>query len=393
MTSTRTLIRKLSVLALLLAYTAQVFATQQYSPSYGYSVDFPEGFYLSAKNDEGTAYQFSSALLPVEAVLRIYDADRYPNAQDALDKTLDALGADGASESFNWRGTEAAIATFTLKLNPPKNECEGLGIATPLTYGAGTLVLFTWCEKAQYENCLNYMLSLLDSVSIDRGSYFEQGPVTTYAYPQGEEDVSVTLDINGTKVQTTLNSSDEEAARYLIEREYDVLCLYQSSVLWKEAWQRYYRMIFRDSYGRLENAAFDIYNAISASCTDETDLAQQLLTWTQEMNYEREKTDSDFASLPSILLGSGSDCDSRSMLLAVLLRHMNVDTVIFVSAEYSHAIAGMVSSHPGHSYTVNGKKYLMGETTAKGLTWGKVAQDQDDESKWIAVEPPLPYGD
>ena len=390
MTSTRSL-KKTLLLCLTVFSSVQLFATQQYSPSYGYSIDFPEGFYLSAKNDDSTAYQFDSALLPVQAILRIYDADRYPSAQDALDGTLDALGADGTSESFSWRGTDAALATFTLKLKQSEN--EGLGFASPLTYGKGTLVLFTWCEQNQYENCLNYMLSLLDSVCIDRGSYFEPGPITTYAYPASEEKRELTLDIGGTKVTTSINASDEEASRYLIEREFSVMQLYQQSVLWKEAWQRYYRMIFRDSYGRLQNVAFDIYNALSPSCADETELAQRLLTWTQGMPYEREKTDSDFASLPSILLGSGSDCDSRSMLLAVLLRHMNVDTVIFVSAEYSHAIAGMVSSHPGHSYTVNGKKYLMGETTATGLTWGKVAQDLDDESKWIAVEAPLPYGD
>lgn len=390
MTSTRSL-KKTLLLCLTVFCSVQLFATQQYSPSYGYSIDFPEGFYLSAKNDDSTAYQFDSALLPVQAILRIYDADRYPSAQDALDGTLDALGADGTSESFSWRGTDAALATFTLKLKQSEN--EGLGFASPLTYGKGTLVLFTWCEQNQYENCLNYMLSLLDSVCIDRGSYFEQGPITTYAYPASEEKRELSLDIGGTKVTTSINASDEEASRYLIEREFSVMQLYQQSVLWKEAWQRYYRMIFRDSYGRLQNVAFDIYNALSPSCADETELAQRLLTWTQGMPYEREKTNSDFADLPSILAGGGSDCDSRSMLLAVLLRQMNVDTVIFVSAEYGHALAGIVSDHPGHTYSVNGKKYLMGETTATGLTWGKVAQDLDDESKWIAVEAPLAYGD
>lgn len=390
MTSTRSL-KKTLLLCLTVFCSVQLFATQQYSPSYGYSIDFPEGFYLSAKNDDSTAYQFDSALLPVQAILRIYDADRYPSAQDALDGTLDALGADGTSESFSWRGTDAALATFTLKLKQSEN--EGLGFASPLTYGKGTLVLFTWCEQNQYENCLNYMLSLLDSVCIDRGSYFEPGPITTYAYPTSEEKRELSLDIGGTKVTTSINASDEEASRYLIEREFSVMQLYQQSVLWKEAWQRYYRMIFRDSYGRLQNVAFDIYNALSPSCADETELAQRLLTWTQGMAYEREKTNSDFADLPSILAGGGSDCDSRSMLLAVLLRQMNVDTVIFVSAEYGHALAGIVSDHPGHTYSVNGKKYLMGETTATGLTWGKVAQDLDDESKWIAVEAPLTYGD
>ncbi len=381
---------RLIALAALLLSAPKLFASQQYSSSYGYSVDFPEGFYLEAKNDEGTAYQFASAVLPVSAILRVYENGRYPTAQEALDKTLDALGADGASECFDWRNSEAAVATFTISLNGKK--CQGAGVASQLAFDAGTIVLFTWCEETKADQCWNYMLSLLDSLCIDRGSYFEAGPITAYAYPPSEEDTECTLTIDGKTFTTSMNASDREASEYLIEREFDVMCLYQTSVLWKEAWQRYYRMIFRDSYQRTKQAAFDIYNAISPDCADETDLAQKLLTWTQGMSYEREKTVSDFASIPSILQGGGSDCDSRSMLLFVLLRQMNVDSLMFVSAEYSHAIAGIVSSHPGHSYTVSGKQYLMGETTATGLTWGKVAQDQDDESKWIPIEPPLLYG-
>ena len=130
---------------------------------------------------------------------------------------------------------------------------------------------------------------------------------------------------------------------------------------------------------------FDISNALAPGCKDTTEYAQKLLTWTQDFKYEREKNTSDFASLPSILLGGGSDCDSRSLLIAVLLQAINEDAIIFVSAEYSHAIAGFVSNHPGFGFTVNGKTYLTGETTAKGLTWGKISGSQTDLEKWIPV--------
>ncbi|MBQ9538918.1 MAG: hypothetical protein IJU95_06580 [Treponema sp.] len=171
----------------------------------------------------------------------------------------------------------------------------------------------------------------------------------------------------------------------MIEREYELLTIYAGNPSWKEAWQRYYRMIFRDSCDRLRRPAFDIYNALAPDCADETDLAQRLLEWTQGMGYEREKNNSDFASLPSMLLGGGSDCDARSMMLAVLLRAMNMDSCMFVSATFSHALAGFVSSHPGHSFSVDGKNYLMGETTARDLTWGKVSAEMDDASQWIPV--------
>ena len=208
-------------------------------------------------------------------------------------------------------------------------------------------------------------------------------------YTEVEGNYPAELTEKGKTIAGTPNvAEDAEAAEGLIEREYKVLCHYQQSELWQEAWQRYYRMIFRDSFNRLQRASFDIYNALAPYCTDETDLAQKLLTWTQGFSYERKQTASDFANLPSMLLGGGSDCDSRAMLLGVLLKNMNMETVMFVSAEFSHALAGFVSTHPGHSFTVGDKEFLMGETTAAGVTWGMIAKDMDDQGKWITVEFP-----
>ncbi|MBQ2205918.1 MAG: hypothetical protein II413_01770, partial [Treponema sp.] len=112
---------------------------------------------------------------------------------------------------------------------------------------------------------------------------------------------------------------------------------------------------------------------------------QKLLTWTQNFSYEREKNSSDFASLPSMLLGGGSDCDSRSMLLSVLLTGMNQDAILLVSRQYSHALCAITSGHQGHSFKFNGKDYLMGETTKQGLTWGIIAADQDKQDNWVPV--------
>ena len=53
--------------------------------------------------------------------------------------------------------------------------------------------------------------------------------------------------------------------------------------------------------------------------------------------------------------------------------------------EYAHAVAGFVSDHPGFSFEAGGKAYLTGETTKKGATWGTIAKEQADSSKWIPV--------
>ena len=346
------------------------------------SIDYPEGFKLVDQNAEGTSFHIQSSGTPVQAIVRIYDKGRYKTAHDALSMSLKAMKLTGDCEDVKWRNQNACIATFTGKLLG--SSVAGFGVAASIPDN-GTIVILDWCEQNQAQVYTPFMTSLLDSLNIDEGSYWEAGIITQYLYPKTEELLPISLDINGTKVNSLLRANDTEAADYLIEREYSVLCMYANTTMWKEAWQRYYRMIFRDSYNRLQRVSFDIYNELAPQSKDDTDLAQKLLNWTQGFSYEREKNISDFASLPAILTGSGSDCDSRSMLLAVLLTSMGQDAIMLVSNVYSHAMVAITSDHQGHSFKYNNKEYLMGETTVPGLTWGKISSNQNDQKKWIEV--------
>ncbi|MBO5608381.1 MAG: hypothetical protein J5930_10895 [Treponema sp.] len=353
-----------------------------------FSIDFPLGFNLVDSNSEGTSFQLQS-LVPstvVTAVVRVYQDGRYDSSKLALEGTMKALGAEYEIEEFEWRNQTSAISSLAMVIG--REQESGYALSAVLPEKQGIVVIVTWTPARFYDRAESYMLSLLDSLNIDAGSYYEAGPVTAYQFAKSSEYVPVNLEIDGTKISTRLRANDNEAASYLIEREYAVLSLYAGNSLWKDAWQRYYRMIFRDSYQRLWQASFDIFNEIFPKAKDNTDLAQKLLYWTQNFTYEREKNTSDFAPLPSILLGGGSDCDSRSMLLSVLLTAMNMEAPMLVSAQYGHAMAAITSDHPGHSFEFNGTGYLMGETTSKGLTWGKIDSTQDDQSKWILVEFP-----
>ena len=347
------------------------------------SIDFPEGFSIAESDQTGTSFLLQSSIVPVQALLRTWPSTRYENASQAMEKSLESLKLEYETEDFVWRNQDCVMAMFKGKING--TDQSGFALTASLPQKQGTVLLMAWTSPKNQDSCTAFMASLIDSLNIDAGSYYEAGPLTTWLYPDTEATTAVELEINGKTISTWIRNSDAEAGECLIDREYAVLTLYKKSNLWKQAWQRYYRMIFRDSFHRMQKAAFDIYNELSPLCSDDTDLAQKLLEWTQGFSYEREKNASDFASLPSILLGGGSDCDSRSMLLAVLLTAMNQDAIMLVSAQYSHAMAAITSSHPGHSFSYDGKKYLMGETTAPGLSWGKISGTQDNQSAWIPV--------
>lgn len=369
---------------LALCLSTPAFAT--YTGFEGYdenvSIDLPEGFELVDSSDNNI-FILQSSIVPVKALIRIYTRERFADTGSALLNVMNSLKVDYEQDNFTWRGYDSSLAVFDGNLEGVNS--YGFATCTVLPDDDSVIVLITWCPYEQAPDCTPLMVSFHDSLCIDNGSFYETGLLTRYAFPLSHVKQDVLLEIDGKAVATELKDNDVEASEYLIKREYMVLELYAQSPLWQKAWQRFYRMIYRDSFDRLKKPAFDICNALAPECEDATEIAQKLLTWVQGFKYERKQDSTDFTSLPAVLLGNGSDCDSRSLLVALLLRSMNEDAIMFVSAVYSHAVAGFVSTHPGFGFTVDGKTYLTGETTVQGLTWGKIAQEQADQNAWIEV--------
>ena len=189
-----------------------------------------------------------------------------------------------------------------------------------------------------------------------------------------------------------MDADDSDANNFIIDCEFAVLKLYANHEKWKEAWTRYYKTIYRDSYSRLEKAAFEINAALYPLAVRknpknaEEELNAMLLNWVQSFDYKRgNKTSSDFTSVVDSIAGIGSDCDSRSMLMCILLRHNGIKTELFVSREYSHAVYGADILTNGAKINVDGTDYLLGETTVKNLKPGLIAQEQNDTEKWIPI--------
>ena len=222
------------------------------------SIDLPEGYLVVGSTQNG--FQLEYAIVPVSLLLRVYEQGVHTSAKGALEKTFASLNASGEVEDVYWRNQTGAVGSFTMTLNG--TAMAGYAMAAVLPEEAGVVITLSWCPARQKENCNSFMVSILDSVNIDAGSYFEGGIMTQYLFPDTDEWEPLTLTIDSKTIQTKMRTSSKEAASYLVEREYDVLYNYVQTRQWLEAWQRYYRMIFRDSYHRLLRASFDIYNVL-----------------------------------------------------------------------------------------------------------------------------------
>lgn len=371
------------VLAAVLLAALSAGAERLHSPTYGYAIDLPEGFFLADKTEDNRNYLFQSDFLVTQCVIRINGANEFGSAAACLDALIRRLQGEGEAEDFLWKAHDCAVANLTVQggLYSGQAACFSL----PQDKGFLSVVAFSPAEQA--DNCMQIHLSILDAVYVDEASYFSQGIFTAYAFPRTQSR-QVQLQIAGKKISTVIDRDDEEAENFVINREFAVMRLYMETEHpgWKEAWQRYYRQIYRASFERLNRAAFDILNALNTDELTEIQYAQLLLSWVQGMDYRRDQSpnSADLAPVTAVLQNKGSDCDSRSMLLCILMQQAGIDAAMYVSREFSHALMGIAIDAPGQFFESAGQRYLLGETTAP-VTFGTAPQDVQQRGKWVDI--------
>ena len=170
----------------------------------------------------------------------------------------------------------------------------------------------------------------------------------------------------------------------MAEREYHVLTRYlDSETLWQDAWARYYRMVYRESAARLD--AFTDAFAKTLPKDNPTEIARRVLSWVQGFLYERDFAGIDFVPPLDAAFEQRGDCDSRAMVMAIILERLGIDAVLMVSRTYSHAMLAVDVPGGGQRFTYLGKGYLVAETTAK-IGIGMIDPSQTDLSQWLGVD-------
>ncbi len=383
----KTFVRAALFISLFFSFS-NLFAEKITDRDFGFSLDIPEGFKIADYTQDGMSYVFSHPNIPVTLVMKITEEAQSKSAAEVLQKNLNKLSAKGDTDSFIWNGSECGISSFTMTLD---DNYFGWSVSAPVKIKDYYVVLLCYAPESK-KGCEQFIISTVNSLCIDDEYLNTPGIITSYAFPP-EGRKALSLKIGGKDIKSSVDKVDEEAAKFVIDLEYAVLNLYANHKMWKEAWQRYYRMIYRDNAGRLQQTASDIYKALypelKKAAPQDVDIkyAQALLSWVQNFSYERANTknESDFTSLTEAISGKGSDCDSRSMLISALLNYTGINTALLISREYSHAMVVTDIPAPGQTFTMeDGHEYLMGETTAK-VTWGTIAADHADRTKWISV--------
>ena len=365
-------------LILLIFIPVFTFAESMYSPTWGFLLDLPAG-YEYVDGDGRDRFSFSG---PEELMfdLVVYST-RYNSMQELVTDVNSRISNKGDVDYFIYNGRQAAIMKLTFGGN------DGWGLAVELDSSSGRtpmLLALAYCPANRTDLEL-FNISALDSICPSPAERFYPGPIMEYSYPRGAQR-NTPLAVRG--LNALVYENDAEAAQVLIEREFLIMQAYISTPYLQDACIRYYRFIYRDSFDRITSAVSEIaYNfGGHLILTDEQKriFAQRALSFVQGFNYERDLNGSDFLNLVTAVTQGRGDCDSRAMLFALILTHVDIQSAIMISHQYSHAMGLVDIAGNGARFESYGIQWLVAETTAN-IDIGLIAQDQNDPRNWFIV--------
>jgi len=354
------------------------FAETFYSPAWGFSIDLPEGYnYISGDGKDHFSFR---SLHRVNFDIIVYNG-AYKSVNELVDDLNHRLGNNGNADFFDYHGRQAAI----VELNFGYYSGWGLCVTLAKSTGADAPMLLALSYNG-VENDMNlFHLSALDSICPTAEERLYPGPITEYSHPRGNQK-RTPLAVDG--LGAMINENDAQAAQALIEREFNVLANYIDSPYWKEAWLRYYRFIYKDSFDRIADAVSVIVRGWgglpSSDSAGKRAFARKALSFVQGFKYERNLEGSDFVNMVTAVTQGRGDCDSRAMLWAVILSKADIRAAMMVSRKHSHAMGLADIGGQGARFEAYGTKWLVAETTAD-VDIGLIAQNINDAESWLGI--------
>jgi len=354
-------------------------AAPLYFSAWGFRLDLPEGYTLAEGNNKDR-YSFQSPQ-GAHFDIAVYNGV-YQDVTQLASDIKRRLGNKGDIAFFEYGTKAAALMELRFRDSAGWGICVELGdvnangavpLLLVLSYAAAAL-------PAEKTNMDLYHLSALDSLVPSEAERRYPGPIMEFGYPRGSSRETA---IAGTNLKAMIRENDAEAAQALIDREFALLRAYQSTPAWQEAWIRFYRMIYRDSWDRITDALSQLERSWNKDANKRT-FAEKTLVFVQGFQYERNLAGSDFVNLVSAVTEGRGDCDSRAMLWAMILMQAHIPAAIMVSRDYSHAMGLADIAGSGARFKAGGTNWLVAETTAK-VGIGSISKDMSNTASWLGV--------
>ena len=151
-------------------------------------------------------------------------------------------------------------------------------------------------------------------------------------------------------------------------------------------WARIYQIVYERSFPQLKTIAEGFNNVFKTENMKDKDKVLFVISFVQNIKYDRPGGTLDLLSPLTTLAKQFGDCDTKAILLYVLLERMGIDCAMMWSQKYKHAMLGVRISTRGNYKIFNGKKYYFLETTYPGWTIGDLPPDFKNKRFWFVNE-------
>ena len=375
-------LKYISVLFLILFISilpADAHAKEYFLEDWQCYVDMPQG--LDPLAVTTTKATFGNSKENVFFQIKVYPADKYKSSDEIFNGVKNQLNAEGEGYAYNYNGNDSVFADISFNTDIASYRAYSVFI-NGRNYDFAVL---SFCENEIYDDAHFYILSALDSFSDSFQARFYPGPVSCF-YEKSVENkklIKIAVPFGNAKFVFETDNSQLEAAEITAEREARVLSLFGPEDT--DAWSRFYRMIFRDNYKKMDELFYQVRNNVLRGVKDPEEISKRLLAWLQKFSYSRTGTISDFSPPLTALRDFSADCDSLGIIYIILLKRLGINAILMVSAEYSHSMAAVDIPGKGARFPFNGKKYLVAELT-KNVEIGRINAKMADPAKWLGIE-------
>jgi hypothetical protein len=355
-----------------------LLSAEYYLESFDYFLNIPEHWEVySAETEDYLIFREAGGAADFHVLSTL---DFIPGTDPAAVAAHMLAGLEPELETadFFYNGMPAVFGTIGFG----DGRSNALGYVVCIDLPGRFVVLLAYAGESVFNTQMPGILSCIDGFSYAGEGLRLPGPVSQFYYGfPGVEPAPVRIRLGGDSIAIQIDPGEWEASQVMIEREARILADPKNFDM--EAWKRYYRMIFRDSYGRLIPAASEITELYRYK--SDYEIASDLLNRLQSFEYLRTGTLSDLqAPLKSLVSGSG-DCDSLGLLYCILLDRLGIKALLMVSTEYGHSMAAVDVEGPGARFPVEGTNYLAAELT-DDVDIGLIDAQMADPSKWTAVD-------
>jgi len=381
-------IKKLFLLLNLLFICSFAFSAPLHSPTWGFRLDLPECYEFiggdgrsrfSFENPDGAMFEI--IVYGAEGGQRVDgNTAQFANVEALARDVQTRLNNRGDFESFEYRQKNAVLIELSFVL-PGSGPMSGWALCIELGPPGSPLLLAMAYGPAGRDDLQVLHFSALDSIIPEERDRFFPGIITEIGFPR---NTRLQMPVFGLGIYAYVYLEDAEAAQALIDREFQVLRRFEHADNWQEAWQRFYRAIYRDSFDRVVDIAFQVERKFNIPARAERDFAEQVLHWVQSFEYERDLSGSDFINLVSAATEGRGDCDNRAMLWAIILRQAGIPAAIMVSRVHSHAMGLADVPGPGARFPIEGQRLLVAEPIAN-VSIGLIDETMSEIDTWLGI--------